>query len=165
MAKIKKRSVAPFYSVAAVWLFFALFLDLYAPSHYITAVIVSLAAAIIAYGIWPTRVFELPDPEPAEPKAEEKKETSTESEPAVDPKIDALIKERNRAISEMRRLNDNIEDPDISAQIDVLEITAAKIIDHVVAHPEKLSQIRKFMSYYLPTTIKLLNAYDRMGAA
>ena len=30
-------------------------------------------------------------------------------------------------------------------------------------HPEKLPQIRKFMSYYLPTTLKLLNAYDRMG--
>jgi 5-bromo-4-chloroindolyl phosphate hydrolysis protein len=65
----------------------------------------------------------------------------------------------------MHRLNDSIEDPGISAQIDALELTAAKIIDHVVAHPEKLPQIRKFMSYYLPTTIKLLNAYDRMGAA
>lgn len=30
------------------------------------------------------------------------------------------------------------------------------------AHPEKLSQIRKFTNYYLPTTLKLLNAYDRM---
>ena len=32
-------------------------------------------------------------------------------------------------------------------------------------HPQKLSQIRKFMNYYLPTTLKLLNAYDRMGSA
>ena len=32
-------------------------------------------------------------------------------------------------------------------------------------HPEKRSQIRKFLNYYLPTTLKLLNAYDRMGAA
>ncbi|MCD8331670.1 MAG: 5-bromo-4-chloroindolyl phosphate hydrolysis family protein [Oscillospiraceae bacterium] len=29
-------------------------------------------------------------------------------------------------------------------------------------HPEKLPQIRRFMTYYLPTTLKLLNAYDRM---
>lgn len=165
MAKVKKRSVAPFYSVAAVWLFFALFLKLYSPSHYITAAIVSIAAATIAYGIWPTRVFELPDPEPNPEAAKAKaEENPTESNSAADPKIEALIKERNRAISEMRRLNDSIEDPDISAQIDTLELTAAKIIDHVVAYPEKLPQIRKFLSYYLPTTIKLLNAYDRMGA-
>ena len=29
--------------------------------------------------------------------------------------------------------------------------------------PEKLPQIRRFMDYYLPTTLKLLNAYDRMS--
>jgi len=34
----------------------------------------------------------------------------------------------------------------------------------VKAEPKKLPQIRKFMDYYLPTTLKLLNAYDRMGA-
>ena len=35
----------------------------------------------------------------------------------------------------------------------------------VVSEPQKLPQIRKFMNYYLPTTLKLLNAYDRMDAA
>ena len=34
----------------------------------------------------------------------------------------------------------------------------------MVAQPAKLSQIRKFMNYYLPTTLKLLNAYDRMDS-
>ena len=35
----------------------------------------------------------------------------------------------------------------------------------MVEKPSKLPQIRKFMNYYLPTTLKLLNAYDRMDAA
>ena len=65
----------------------------------------------------------------------------------------------------MRRLNDAIEDEEISRRIDQLEDATGKIIDQVIAHPEKLPQIRKFMNYYLPTTLKLLNAYDRMGAA
>ena len=39
-----------------------------------------------------------------------------------------------------------------------------KIFAQVKADPKKLPQIRKFMDYYLPTTLKLLNAYDRMGA-
>ena len=63
----------------------------------------------------------------------------------------------------MRRLNDAIEDEIISRRIDQLEDTTGKIIDQVVAHPES-SQIRTFMNYYLPTTLKILNAYDRMGA-
>ena len=65
----------------------------------------------------------------------------------------------------MRRLNVAIDDPTISAQIDHLESTTKKIISHVVEHPKKLPQIRKFLNYYLPTTLKILNAYDRMGAA
>ena len=63
----------------------------------------------------------------------------------------------------MRRLNDAIQDETISAQIDRLEATTGKIVDTVVAEPSKLPQIRKLMSYYLPTTLKILNAYDRMS--
>lgn len=164
MSTIKKRSVIPIYAVAAVWLFFAFFLDLYAVSHYITAIIISIAVFIITSGIFPTRKFEIPDPAPRE-EEERKEENKEDKAPATDPKIEALLKERDLAVGEMQRLNQSIEDPHISAQIDRLEATTAKIIDHVVAHPEKFSQIRKFMSYYLPTTIKLLNAYDRMGSA
>ena len=75
------------------------------------------------------------------------------------------MKERDRAVSEMRRLNDAIEDAKLSRQIDHLEAVTRKIIDLVVAEPKKLPQIRKFMSYYLPTTLKILNSYDRMGSA
>ena len=68
------------------------------------------------------------------------------------------------AISEMKRLNTSIKDEKISADIDRLEDLSAKIFAQVKADPQKLPQIRKFMDYYLPTTLKLLNAYDRMGA-
>ena len=64
----------------------------------------------------------------------------------------------------MRRLNDAIADEKISAQIDHLEEVTGKIIDHVVAEPKKLPQIRRFLDYYLPTTLKILNAYDRMDS-
>ena len=43
------------------------------------------------------------------------------------------------------------------------EQVSARIFDEVRTHPEKLSQIRRFLDYYLPTTLKLLNAYDRMS--
>ena len=79
--------------------------------------------------------------------------------------LQKLLQERERAVSEMRRLNDSIKDEKISAQIDHLEEVTGKIIDQVVAQPKKRSQIRRFLDYYLPTTLKLLNAYDRMAAA
>lgn len=160
MPIIKKRSVMPFYMMALVWLAFAFFLPLYALSHYLTAGIVSFAALLLTRAICPTRIYELP-----EPVVESEPEPEPEPEPAAEPKIEALMRERDLAIGEMRRLNDAIEDAHISEQIDKLESLTAKIIDHVLQSPDKQPQIRKFLNYYLPTTIKLLNAYDRMGSA
>ena len=93
------------------------------------------------------------------------KELYTVTDSGAVAEIDALIKERDRAVGEMRRLNDSIEDEEISAQIDHLEEVTRKIIDLVVKQPKKLPQIRRFLDYYLPTTLKILNAYDRMDAA
>lgn len=178
MAKLKKRSVAPIYAIAVVWVIFTLIHPLYRVSDYVSAILLSAVAFVVAKGIWPTVEYELPDPEPAEevPKdepreepaeeASEAEESKGEEEPTStgDPTLDSLIQEKDRAISEMRRLNDAIADETISAQIDQLEDTTSKILDHVIHHPEKQPQIRKFLIYYLPTTLKLLNTYDRMGA-
>ena len=176
MARFKKRSVLPIYAIALVWILFTLLHPLYRVSDYVSVILLSAVAFIVVKGIFPTIEYEMPDPQPEEPqeteeKAEEAKEEAAPEEAddkptsTGDAKIDALIQEKDRALGEMRRLNDAIEDEEISQRIDQLEETTGKIIDQVVAQPEKLPQIRKFMNYYLPTTLKILNAYDRMGAA
>ena len=156
MAKIVKKPVAPIYAVAVLWVVWGLLFPLHRPIHFILAAVASVIVFCVGKIIWPNKTYNTPDPEPV--KKEEPKTTGN-------PEIDALIKERDRAVSEMRRLNDSIEDPTISDQIDRLEATTAKIVDHVVKNPEKLSYIRRFMNYYLPTTLKLLNAYDRADSA
>ena len=162
MAKVVKKSVAPIYLSAAVWLLGGIFLPFYRPIHYLAAAIISAAVYVIGKAIFPDQVFQTPEPEPKTPPREE---APPEPKTTGDPELDALIRERDMALSEMRRLNDAIEDPVISSQIDHLEETTSKIIAHVVEHPKKLPQIRRFLKYYLPTTLKLLNAYDRMGSA
>ncbi|MBQ1351341.1 MAG: 5-bromo-4-chloroindolyl phosphate hydrolysis family protein [Oscillospiraceae bacterium] len=121
-------------------------------------VVISALVLFAGKRIWKNQVTEASEAGP-EQQAEEQAPKSTGN-----PKVDQLMQERDRAISEMRRLNQNILDPTISRQIDEVEEVTEKIFDHVAAHPEKLPQIRKFLNYYLPTTLKLLNAYDRMGA-
>lgn len=182
MARFKKRSVLPIYAIALVWIIFTLVHPLYRASDYVSVILLSAVVFIVAKGIFPTIEYELPDPQPEEDASageEPSSHESTQQEDAQedqnpekeeksstgDPKIDALIQEKDRALGEMRRLNDAIEDTVISQRIDQLEQATGKIIDQVLAHPEKLPQIRKFMNYYLPTTLKILNAYDRMGAA
>ena len=79
--------------------------------------------------------------------------------------LDKTLKDGRLAIAEMKRLDDNIADPGISADIVRLEQVSAKIFSEVERDPKKLPQIRKFMDYYLPTTLKILNAYDRASAS
>ena len=121
---------------------------------------------------WPKQLVELEDnskkPEPApEPVKQEKKKP--EPDPGIkkrprtgDASIDALLDEEEKAIAEMRRLDKAIEDEKVSGQIVHLEEVTTKIVNFIVENPSKKSQVRKFFNYYLPTTLKLLNAYDRM---
>ena len=165
MATVKKKSVAPYYLVAALWLIWAFSAPLYRTVHFVILTLLSVGVFLLGKLIWPDKKWTTPEPEKKEseknerekPKAEEKKSTGN-------PEVDALLVERERAVSEMHRLNDAIADETVSAQIDRLEDATKKIIDHVAQNPTKLPQIRRFMDYYLPTTLKLLNAYDRMDA-
>lgn len=177
MTKKVKRSVAPFYLVAALWLVWALILPLYRPLDYILAAVASVIVFIVGKAIWPDKAYQIADPEGEKKEPEKKappKEEKVQSQPQPpkeekkstgDPELDNLLKQRDMALSEMRRLNDSIEDEKLSAQIDHLEATTKRIFDLVAEKPAKKSQISRFMNYYLPTTLKLLNAYDRMDAA
>lgn len=165
MAHIQKKSVLPIYFVGCVWLLWAVFGSLHRPTDYIMAALVSIAAYFLGKILFPDRGYEIPDEEKASPQPEPQAQAKQEPKSTGNPEIDKLIAERERALSEMRRLNDTIEDEVISARIDHLEDVTAKIIDTVVAKPSKLPQLRRFLNYYLPTTLKLLNAYDRMDAA
>lgn len=95
---------------------------------------------------------EIPDPPKPQPAS------------TGDPSLDKMIRDGNLALEEMKRLDESIEDERISQAIRRLEQASQAIFQQVRESPEKLPQIRKFMDYYLPTTLKLLNAYDRMSA-
>ena len=172
MAKHVKRSVLPIYLVGVVWLVYALLFPLRTAGQYLVCAALSAVAFVIGKALFPDKAYQMPGEEPKEqpkepPKEQAKEQPKAERKPEStgNPEIDALLKERERAVSEMRRLNDSIQDETISAQIDHLEEITGKIIDHVAAQPKKLPQIRRFLNYYLPTTLKILNAYDRMDAA
>lgn len=65
----------------------------------------------------------------------------------------------------IRRANDRIADPILSAKIDRLEEITAKIFRVVEEDPKKAEHIDTFLNYYLPTTQKLLDSYASFEAA
>ena len=85
-------------------------------------------------------------------------------EPAYPPEVQAVIDEGQRAHKELERLYAIIPDLAVKAKIRELIDVSDKIVEDAKADPSDVPQIKKFQEYYLPTTIKLLNAYDRMSS-
>jgi uncharacterized protein YneF (UPF0154 family) len=80
------------------------------------------------------------------------------------PEVDPIVEEGNKALSEMGRLYLSIKDPGVRAKINEIMRITDKIVQDAIADPTDIPKIKKFMNYYLPTTIKLLHAYDRMSS-
>lgn len=153
-----RKPVAPFYAVAVTALVYAALFPLYKPVHFVL-----MLAAATAVFLLSSALCKGAAPKAAPPAAEAKKKE--EEKPTGNPELDKMLKDGRLAVAEMRRLDENIADPGISADIVRLEEVSGKIFQLVKESPEKLPQIRRFMDYYLPTTLKLLNAYDRAAAA
>lgn len=136
----------PVYFIALVWIFAVFALRVNSAAGLLVTALVSTGAWFGGRILFPDRFVEVEAPEP----------------PPSDPEEAALRKDRERAVGELHRLNGNIQDPEISAQLSHIEEVTGRIFDQVLTNPGKRSAVRRFMDYYLPTTIKLLNQYDRM---
>lgn len=73
--------------------------------------------------------------------------------------LNAMISEGMECISKLRTLNDQIPGEVISAKLSRLENLLKDLFDSVREHPEQMHRMHKLMDYYLPTTLKLVEAY------
>lgn len=156
----KKKAVKAIYGFTVAWIIAAAFLPLYRIWGLLMAAAVS---AFVAYLLGRSSVQkennagrEQVSKSAAAPERVEKK--------SYGPEIDPIVEEGNRALSEMGRLYMSIKDTEVRKKINELMRITDKITQDAIADPSDIPQIKKFMNYYLPTTIKLLNAYDRMSA-
>lgn len=146
-----KKPVLPIYIFIAAWLICSLLLPLYRVWGLLLTVALSAGCAALTEGWleYNRKKNAPPEPEPEESHGAE---------------VDAIIAEGKTAMAEMRRLRGSIREERVRGKIDQLMDVSDKIVRDAIEDPSDVPQIKKFLSYYLPTTIKLLNAYDRMGA-
>ena len=77
----------------------------------------------------------------------------------LSPEIRKAINEGRQFVLEIKNANIAIPGEEISRKLDRLEEVTGKIFDYVETHPEKFPEIKKFTEYFLPTTLKLVDAY------
>lgn len=166
----KKQSVIPIYTVGLIWLSRAISGNLSSFGQIIKTIVLSAVAYGVLKIFFPDKVEEkkqnetseqpaAPQPEPemqaaAKPEPEKKAEA-----PTGNAELDAILKQGTEAVEKIQQLNDEIPDFKLSAQIKQIEVLTEKIFAYVREHPQDVRQIRQFLNYYLPTTIKLLEQY------
>lgn len=65
-------------------------------------------------------------------------------------------------LAEIRQLDDNIDDEEMSRKIRRIEECTEHILEYQKKHPDKASELHTFLDYYLPTTLKILHAYAEL---
>ena len=147
MEKKTIRSGAPFVFAGVGVLAVALTAGIGTISSYLIAAGVGCAAFALGKKKYPDRVVEV--------------ETAPKSGNA---EVDALIREARGQLDQIAAANDAIADPALSRQIEDIEATCRQILQRLEEQPNMLSQLRTFLRYYLPATLKLLNARAALEA-
>jgi len=143
MKKVHIKSAIPIYLAAALWLIVGLIAPKFLmklPGLLVTAAL-SVAAYFVGSKLFPGREVE---------------QQITTGDAAVDREI-ATARER---LENLRKANDAIPDPEISGNLDRMYKAGTQIFNELNRDPKKVGLVRRFMSYYLPTSEKLMEQYQ-----
>lgn len=176
MRRKRRRGIGPVGTIVLIWVIFAFILPVLRLSGGLIAAGLAIMASVWAANALRRKAEKWKDeqaseaipvqytevtPEPEKPAAQE----APAAEPSpYSPEVQAVIQEGRTALKEMGRLYASIPNPEIRSRINELMSVSDKIIRDAIDDPADVPQIRKFLDFYLPTTIRLLNAYDRMSA-
>jgi len=147
--KTVKKPALPVYLIGICWLVYSLLFPLYRFYHYILAGLLSLAVYFISSLMLPDETV-----------------TTVVFDPALDRNEGAskILNEARSNLAALKKANGAIKDNRVSSKIDRMEEITLEIFDNVAKAPEKLPRIRRFITYYLPTTLKLLDSYANLDS-
>ena len=145
-----KAYIIAFIAMGVVVVLYSLIFKLYRWQHYLIAAGVALLVGrivfIMAQGL---------DTSKEAPVQQTIPKTGDEA-------VDSLVEKGQEMLTQIRKENDLIPDAELTAQMNQLENVANRIFHTVAEQPAKAPQIRRFMDYYLPTTLKMLSGYRKM---
>lgn len=144
MKKIRIKSVIPIYLAAAVWLLIGMIRPgMLLKLHTLAlSAILSAAAYLIGSKVFPGKVIEV----------RERANTG-------DAELNRQIEEGRTQLEHLQAYNDQLPDPVISEKLDRMVSAGSAILTALEQKPARLSEVRRFMNYFLPTAEKLMSSY------
>lgn len=99
-----------------------------------------------------------------EQETKERQKADADRRAGLDPKVQEVIEAGNAYIRKIRECNDAIPGEVVSEKMSRMELLTKRIFARVEQNPEVVTDIRRLMEYYLPTAVKLLEAYEELDA-
>ncbi|MDR1192609.1 MAG: 5-bromo-4-chloroindolyl phosphate hydrolysis family protein [Peptococcaceae bacterium] len=149
--EVIRKPVLPYYLAGAGWLIYSLLLPFYRVTDILVAAVLSAAIFFVAAKVIPGRTEWV-----------EAKEDPVDS---GNRRVDEMVAAGKGLLREIRAVNDRIAQPALTARVDSLEEVSRQIFSEVIRRPRKAPEIRRFLEYYLPVTLKLLKSYDNMSGS
>lgn len=150
MKKIRIKSAVPIYLAAAVWLLIGAIrpgMMLRIGTLALTAVI-SAAVYFISSKIFPGKEIEV----------RERADTGNAE-------LNRQIEEGRLQLDRLQSYNDQLPDPVISEKLDRMVRAGNAILTALEQNPARLSEVRRFINYFLPTAEKLISSYVAFSQA
>lgn len=93
-----------------------------------------------------------------------REEEEREKSRKVSAEVQEVLDRGNDYLRKIKKSNDAIPGEEISVKISRMELIIAKIFERAEEHPEVIPDLKHLMDYYLPMTVKLLDAYEDMDS-
>lgn len=151
MTEKKVPRAAPIYLAGAAWIVGALLFPIYRLWALALTPLLSVGAYLLGSKLFPARTVLVEEPE--------KPFATGEAE------LDSALTRAREDLRRLAKLNEAIPDPGLSAQIDRMEKAGAAILKEAAEDPAKGKLIRRFVTYYLPTAVKILSSYAKLDAS
>jgi 5-bromo-4-chloroindolyl phosphate hydrolysis protein len=148
MKTVHKPSVVPVYAVGITWILYTVLFGLSSIWKVLLCAVISAAVYFIVKAACPGKTEQVEIPE--------------EAPDTGNAALDEAILQGRESVKRIRKLNAQIPDAKITAQLNDIETTTAKILQQLEKNTDQLSRCRQFLNYYLPTTIKLLEQYVKL---
>ncbi len=139
-------SPLPYYAAGLFWLGYALVAPLYRAGDFALCAGLSCVVFFVLRRLCPGRMAEVPRAEPL----------------SGDEAVDELLKNGRALAARIEQVSRNIAGQQVRMQAARAVAACGRIFDYVAQNPGSAPEIRRFVSYHLPTVLKMLTAYEQM---
>jgi len=140
-------SLLPAFTFVLAWIAWAIFLPLDTNLHFVLAFAASTVLAVVVRQLLPEKA---------------RVKDQADFAKTGNPEVDEVVGDSVLAMAELRRVYQKVQDVRVAERVLEIITVSDQIISNLIADPRHVNEVRRFLSYYLPTSLQLVQTYVRL---